>query len=168
MRKSIALVLLVALCGCGGKAKQKQASPPAPRTPPAVYLVTSGGRYRLTPGSSCVHSATTSICGDAAYVPVKVLHPVRRGETVRLEVAATTRGADLAVGRPGCPTTELAHERLPAPKLAWRVELAPGDYELRVLIDHFETDDGRTGDVSGQVGIRVGGVRTEPATAIPC
>jgi hypothetical protein len=167
MRKPIALVLLLALCGCGGKAHQKKTSRPAPRTPPAIFLVTSAGRYRLQPGSSCVESPTVSVCGDAGYVPVKVLHPVGRGETVRLDVDATTRGAEVTVGRPGCPTIELAHERLSA-KLRWRVELRPGDYELRVLIGHFETDDGRTGDVSGQVGIRVGGVRTEPATAIPC
>jgi hypothetical protein len=168
MRKPIALVALLALCGCGG-AQQKKTSPPAAvHGPPAIFLVTDSGRHRLDPGSSCVESPTRSVCADSAYVPVKVLYPVRRRETVRLEVAAGTRGADLTVGRPGCPTTELAHEHLDAPKLEWWVELRPGDYEVRATIEHFEAGDGRRGDVSGQIGIRVGGVRTEPVTATPC
>jgi predicted small lipoprotein YifL len=169
MRKLLALVLLLALCGCGGKGHQTKAPPPpAAQGPPALYLVTQAGTHRLDPGSSCVESATKSVCGDSAYVPVKVLYPVRRGETVRLRVAARTPGAALSIGRPGCPTSELAQVRLRGPKLEWRVELRPGDYEVRAQVVHFKTDDGRRGDVSGQIGIRVGGVHTEPVTATPC
>ncbi len=172
MRKTIALVSLLVLCGCSGKTQQKKTAPPATRQgPPAIYLVVGATRHRLEPGSSCVESATGSVCGDAVYTPVKVLYPVRQGETVRLELDAQTRGADLTVGRPGCFRSEIAQVRLTPPKLEWRVELAPGQYEARVLIDHFQTDDGRSGDVSGQIGLRVGGHggnAPQPVTAHPC
>jgi hypothetical protein len=168
MPKPIALVLLLALCGCGARSEQKKTSPRPRRGAPPIYLVTAAGRHRLVAGSSCVESPTVARCGDSGYVPAKVLYPVRRGETVRLEIAADTRGPDLAVGRPGCPMIQLADERLNVPGLEWHVGLRPGDYELRVVIDHFETADGLRGDVSGQIGIRVGGARTVTATARPC
>lgn len=166
MRKLIALFALLALCGCGGT-RQKKRSSPAP-VPPPMLFVAEEGTHVLDPGSSCVSSDGHSVCGDSAYIPVKVLYPVRRGETVHLELAAATHGASLTIGRPGCPSVELANVRLEPPKLAWHVELPRGDYEVRALVDHFATKDGRSGDVSGQIGIAVGAVDAKPAAAKYC
>jgi hypothetical protein len=55
----------------------------------------------------------------------------------------------------GCLEKEVTTIELPATgQLHWRVDLEPGAYQLDVFAQ-FESNDGRSGDLGGSLGLRV-------------
>jgi hypothetical protein len=132
---------------------------------------------KAVPGSSCVEyvdpasGSGTGVCGDTGAVHPKAVSVVMPGD----EVTFVFDGAEIVrsggchaddeqdcIGsvsvRPlGCEGEEI--ERVPlelGPETPWTVELEPGAYELDVF-GYFESEIGATGDVSGALGLLVGG-----------
>jgi hypothetical protein len=145
--------------------------------PPPIVLVSTAGKQEATRGSACVQYADPAsgegagACSDVAGP----LHPerisiVRRGETTLVIVAgASTREGSVTVRPLGCADRQTLGFDLASgtDETRWRVDLEPGAYQLDVFT-RFETTDGRSGDVSGSLGILVGDSdarRIVPATA---
>lgn len=145
----------------------------APTGPPAIVLVSAAGTQRATPGSSCVSSESggtgVSGCLDTALpVPdeVTVVHPGDR-VTIRLVGVHAVRAegchardrscigeADVTpAGCSGPPLGRAAFEA-GASETTLTVSLSPGTYDVRVYAA-FAGEDGRSGDVSGALGLRV-------------
>jgi hypothetical protein len=145
--------------------------------PPEIVLRSSGGQQEAVAGSFCssyTEPATgegEGVCGDSGPVHPDAVTVAQRGD----EVTLVFRGAEIVrpdgchgdddqgcIGfihvRPlGCENREV--DRVPlalGPETAWRIDLASGAYELDVF-GYFESSDGATGDVSGSLGLLVGG-----------
>jgi hypothetical protein len=144
--------------------------------PPPIVLVSAAGKQEATRGSSCVQYADPAsgegagACSDVAGP----LHPdfislVRRGDNTLVIVAgASAEGGSVTVRPLGCADQELVFDLASGrDETRWRVDLEPGAYQLDVFT-RFETTDGRSGDVSGSLGLLVGDSdarRTVPAKA---
>ncbi|HEY7560921.1 MAG TPA: hypothetical protein VH650_01980 [Gaiellaceae bacterium] len=143
-------------------------------TPSAIVLASDAGRQTAVRGSYCVEyndeaaGEASGACADTGPVAPAKLSTIRPGETVRivLEDAEVVRsqgcsGADeqscigsVAV-HPLCKRKTV--ESIPlalGPETTWRVDLEPGRYELEVFA-YFDAGDGRSGDVSGSLGLLV-------------
>jgi hypothetical protein len=132
--------------------------------PPGIILASPSGKQEATLGSSCVQyldpasGQGTGVCSDVGGP----LHPdlislVRRGEdTLVILAGASAEGGSVTVRPFGCTDQETLVFDLEdgADTTRWRVELEPGAYQLDVFT-RFETADGRSGDVSGSLGILV-------------
>ncbi|HWB57416.1 MAG TPA: hypothetical protein VG479_10815 [Gaiellaceae bacterium] len=142
--------------------------------PPPIVLESEAGRQTAVRGSYCVEYVDEAAgeaggtCADSAPVEPARLSTVRPGEEVRILLV------DADVARPeGCSGEEerscignvavhpLCRKRTVAeiplavgPETTWRADLAPGAYELEVFAS-FDAPDGRTGDVSGSLGVLV-------------
>jgi hypothetical protein len=142
---------------------------------PPIVLESVAGRQQAVAGSSCVDymdeasGQGVGTCGSSGPVSPDLLSTVRPGEEIRILI----EGADVirpdrcvsedeqgcigsAVIRPlGCEDETVAEIPLElGPDTAWSVDLPPGDYELDVVA-YFEASDGRSGHVSGSLGLRV-------------
>jgi len=96
-----------------------------------------------------------AVCSDPGTVHPGWLSVVHPGETVTfaLVVARLADSPGVARARPvGCAGTEATTFPLDRTRTVWKVALLPGAYEVAVA---FETADGRSGDVSGTLGLLV-------------
>jgi hypothetical protein len=144
--------------------------------PPQILLRSSAGEQRAAEGSFCVDYVDpasgqgSGVCSDSAAVHPDEVTVVQPGE-----VTFVFSGADIVrasgchaedeqgcIGsiqvRPlGCEDREV--ERVPlvlGPATPWTIHLETGAYELDVF-GYFESSDHGTGDVSGALGLLVGG-----------
>lgn len=176
----VPLALLAAACGSapepaaqGGSTAAvsvDKTSPESATRPPAILLESVAGTQRATPGSSCVDkvSAGVEVCADPAVPLAERLSIVHPGETVtiRLANARAVRNeschardqsciGEADVTAFGCPAVRVGRVFLERGSgTQWTVPLGAGVYELQVFV-YFETDDGRAGDASGSLGLRV-------------
>jgi hypothetical protein len=137
--------------------------------PPPIVLVSDAGQQVGVTGSFCVDDPVKGMgtCADGPAPAAEELTVVRPGDRIvfRVEGARAVRDRDChsrdlscigeaQVTTPGCstPLARIFLER--GRETAWRVALEPGDYELQVFA-YFEADDGRSGDVSAALGLRV-------------
>jgi hypothetical protein len=142
---------------------------------PLILLQSEAGRQEAVAGSSCVDYVDEATgqgvggCGDSGPVSPAHLSVVRPGEEIRIlvEDAAVIRpegcqGEDeqscigsAVVRRLGCEDRAVAEIPLAlGPETTWTVDLPAGEYELDVF-SYFEASDGRSGDVSGSLGLLV-------------
>jgi hypothetical protein len=127
---------------------------------PPVVLESLAGRQEAVRGSSCVANGGgggVAVCSDPGAVHPGWLSVVRPGETVTVALvgASLVGSSGVARARPlGCGGTEATTFPLDRTRTVWKVALAPGAYELEVAVA-FETADGRSGDVSGALGLLV-------------
>jgi hypothetical protein len=142
--------------------------------PPRIVLESAAGRQTAVPGSYCVEytdeaaGASGGVCADTGPIAPARLSTVRPGEKARivLEGAGVTRpeGCSSAEEQ-DCIGSVAVHplckrktvESIPlalGPETTWHVDLEPGRYELEAFA-YFEAPDGRTGDVSGSLGVLV-------------
>jgi hypothetical protein len=145
--------------------------------PPGIVLRSSVGEQKAVQGSFCVEyldpgsGQGSGVCGDSPAVHPTAITVALAGD----EVTLVFSGADVV--RPsdchseeeqgcigyvyvkplGCEDPEI--ERVPlalGPETRWTIDLKRGAYELDVF-GYFERSDGATGDVSGSLGLLVGG-----------
>jgi hypothetical protein len=169
-RAASLLVTALALAGCGAS-ESEQLDEAENNRRPLILLESVAGRQQGVGGSSCVYDAAAGVgtCGATGAVAPDRLSTVRPGEEVRvlIEGADVTRPAGCvsedeqacigsAIVRPlGCEDETVAEIPLSlGPETAWSVDLSPGDYELDVVAS-FDAPDGRYGQVSGSLGLRV-------------
>lgn len=163
--------------------------------PPRIVL-RAVDEQKAVEGSFCIEYSDpqsgygSASCGDSGPVHPKAVSVVMPGD----EVTFLFEGADIVrssgchsddeqdcIGsvsvRPlGCEDREV--ERIPlalGPETAWTVDLEAGAYELDVF-GYFESELGATGDVSGSLGLLVGGgpkkddalgvIRAEPSMRV--
>jgi hypothetical protein len=145
--------------------------------PPQILFRSSAGEQRAAEGSFCVDYVDpasgqgSGVCSDSAAVHPDEVTVVQPGD----EVTFVFSGADIVrasgchaedeqgcIGsiqvRPlGCEDREV--ERVPlvlGPETPWTIHLETGAYELDVF-GYFESSHHATGDVSGALGLLVGG-----------
>ena len=143
--------------------------------PPPIVLESAAGRQHAALGSSCVDFVDEAsgqgvgVCSDTVDPSPDEMSVVRPGEeiAISLEHASVVR-ADGCVGDDeqdciggviveplGCEGERVRDVLLaPGSETRWRVDLPPGRYELDVF-GYFEAPDGRSGDVSGALGLVV-------------
>jgi hypothetical protein len=142
--------------------------------PPRIWLESAGGSQAAEPGSSCVSFTNqqtgegVAVCGDTPDVHPREQTVVRPGDPVRFVLGGEVVRADgchaedpqscvgeVLVKPLGCHGPVV--DRIPlafGSNTTWTVDLDPGSYELDYFAN-FETNDGRTGDVSGSLGLLV-------------
>ena len=145
--------------------------------PPQILLGSSAGEQKAVQGSFCVDYVDptsgqgSGVCSDSAAIHPEAVTVAQPGD----EVTFAFSGADIV--RPsgchaddqqgcigyvhvkplGCDDHEV--ERVPlglGSETRWTIDLESGAYELDVF-GYFESIDGATGDVSGALGLIVGG-----------
>jgi hypothetical protein len=133
--------------------------------PPPIFLVSAAGKQQATAGSSCVDYVDpdtgegAGACGDTGPVFPKAMTVVQPGDNVGLTVPGATLEDDSEVTiRPlGCKDRETKTLALPeSGELHWAIDLEPGAYQLDAFA-RFEASNGLKGDVSGSLGLLVGG-----------
>jgi hypothetical protein len=173
----VSLVVSIVAFGCGAGSETSGSGTPAASTateqvdtstradrqkPPPIVLVSDAGSQTAVPGSFCVQytdeaaGESGGACADTPAITPAQMTTVRPGEVVRvvLEDAEITRSGSLAV-HPLCRRKTVESIPLdPGPETTWRVDLEPGRYQLDVFA-YFESADGRSGDVSGSLGVLV-------------
>jgi hypothetical protein len=142
--------------------------------PPPIVLESAAGKQTAVPGSYCVQytdeaaGASGGVCADTGPIAPAKLSTIHRGETVRIvfEDAKVVRSVGCSgAEEQDCIGSVAVHplckrktvESIPlalGPETAWRVDLDPGRYELDVFA-YFEAPNGRSGDVSGSLGVLV-------------
>ena len=172
------MLLGLALAGCGAAddgTPEPAASGPVetsgvtdasspPLKPPEIVLVSAAGKQIAKQGSYCVVGVDASTgenrgqCADSTWPHpnrVSVVHP-GDGVSVALTDANVRKEGTVTVLPYGCEHTTVKTIQLnPGEQsTAFAVDLEPGAYELQVFA-LFEADDGRTGDVSGALGLVV-------------
>jgi hypothetical protein len=144
--------------------------------PPPIVLLSGYGRQEAVQGSYCVDfvdEATgqgSGICSDFAMPTfpdaVTSVAPGDRVEFV-LPGAAFRPDSVVAVRPLGC--TEQVMEEIALEsgtgKHLWKVDLKHGAYQLDVFA-RFQADDGRSGDVSGSLGLTVAGPKKRDALGV--
>jgi hypothetical protein len=145
--------------------------------PPRILLRSSAGEQKAVAGSFCIDYVDPAsgrgggVCSDSPAVHPDAFTVAQPGD----EVTFVFSGADIVrpsgchgrdehdcIGyvlvRPlGCEDREV--ERVPlalGPETRWTIDLETGAYELDVF-GYFESSHGSTGDVSGALGLFVGG-----------
>jgi hypothetical protein len=144
--------------------------------PPPIVLLSEHGRQQAVRGSYCVDyvdEATgqgSGICSDSAMptYPDSVTS-VAPGDRVTFVLPAAAFKPDSVVTvRPlGC-TEHVVEEITLEPgtgKHPWKVDLKHGAYQLDVFA-RFQADDGRSGDVSGSLGLTVAGPKKWDALGV--
>lgn len=145
--------------------------------PPQILLRSSAGGQKAVEGSFCVDYVDptsgqgSGVCSDSPAIHPDAVTVAQPGD----EVTFFFSGADIV--RPsgchgedeqgcigyvyvkplGCEDREV--ERVPlalGPETRWTIDLETGAYELDVF-GYFESSGGATGDVSGALGLVVGG-----------
>lgn len=148
------LLLLLALLGIGVVTSTPGGSDPAPLRPPALELRSEAGTQRAVQGSYCVTGEESGECADyAARVVPERASVVRPGEVVTLVfVGADAVDGAASVRRLGCDE-ELRSLPL-EPETPWKVDVAPGVYEIAVEAVAFEAGSA-SGDTSAVLGLVV-------------
>jgi hypothetical protein len=145
--------------------------------PPGIVLRSAVGDQKAVEGSYCIDYVDpgsgqgSGVCGDSAQIFPRTVTVLQPGD----EVAFVFSRANIVrpsgchgeskqdcIGyvyvRPlGCADREV--ERAPlalGPQTRWTVDLPTGGYQLDVF-GYFEADSGASGDVSGTLGLYVGG-----------
>jgi hypothetical protein len=144
--------------------------------PPAILLVYRDEEQKAVRGSYCVDyvdEATgqgSGVCADAAMPTYPdAVTSVAGGDQVTFVLPeAVLRPDSVVVIRPlGC--TERVLDRLALDpgtgEQSWEVDLEHGAYQLDVFA-RFKADDGRTGDVSGSLGLTVAGPKKWDALGV--
>jgi hypothetical protein len=134
-------------------------------------LESAAGRQVAVLGSYCVNAQMEGGCADTGPIHPEAVTVAQPGEelTFSLEGARVVRAAGchasdeqgcigtVAVRPLGCERRSVSTIALEAGSATrWTADLDEGTYELDVFA-YFETKDGRTGDVSGSLGLLVGG-----------
>ena len=144
--------------------------------PPPILLVSETGTQTAVRGSYCVDYVDeqtgrgSGICSDsAAPTYPKAITAVSAGDPVAFVVhKAAFKPESVVTIRPlGCTDQETRQVRLkPRTGLhSWTVDLEPGAYQLDVFA-RFEAADGRSGDVSGSLGLTVAGGKENDALGV--
>jgi hypothetical protein len=175
MRLVGSLLVALFLAGCGAATQQtnvpassgegETVKPPkgyvaSDVKPPQIVLLSETGRQTAVQRSYCVTGDEQGICVDMAspLVP-KAVTVVQPGDQVTIAMPEATLKTDsVATVRPlGCADrTARTIELPPSGELDWRVDLDSGAYQIDVFA-RFEAHDGRSGDLSGTLGLLVGG-----------
>jgi hypothetical protein len=133
--------------------------------PPKILLVSKAGEQRATEGSYCVDFVVPltgqgqGVCADSAgpTYPESV-SDVNAGEevTLLLEGAILKAESTVTIRALGCDSGKEAALvwKADTRELPWEVQLDPGFYQVDVFA-LFAADDGRSGDVSGSLGLNV-------------
>lgn len=158
----VRLLVSLAFVSIGAAAVSGLALATHRQRPPPIILTTETDMQRATQESYCVSSPShdgegggVTACGDTPDLLPRRLTIVRRGEVVTISFRGATSVADGQAA-----VRVLGRERffrtfqLDGPRTRWRVRLSPGRYEVEVS-GRFETADGRSGDTSGSLGLRV-------------
>ena len=182
----LALPLALAACGATGEqgggapASTSQAPDAGPSLPsgeatmtkaPPIFLESAAGRQEAVRGSACVHYTDeesgegVGLCTDMEEPEPEQLSTVRPGEEIRIVVEDAAVEGQLVVRRPACEAAVAELPLGPGSATTWEVELESGEYELDVFVARFDADDGRTGDLSGALGLLVD--ETAPLEVVP-
>jgi hypothetical protein len=180
MRLVLFAFAVLALAGCGTATTApgfSGESPTLPQPPvstgtetpdlkaPPILLISAVGKQRATEGSSCVTYVDpdtgkgAGACGDTGPIVPEAMTVVQPGDNVIVTIpgAKLKRDSSLVVRPLGCERRETRTLDLPATgELHWPVDLEPGPYQLDVFA-LFEADSGLSGDVTGSLGLLVGG-----------
>jgi hypothetical protein len=144
--------------------------------PPPILLLYQGQEQEAVSGSYCVDDVdeqtgqASGICADsAAPIFPDAVTSVAFGDRVLFVLPkAVFKPDSLVTVRPlGC-TDQVVEEIALEPgtgKHPWKVELDHGAYQLDVFA-RFEADDGRSGDVSGSLGLTVAGPKKWDALGV--
>jgi hypothetical protein len=144
--------------------------------PPPILLVSETGKQTAARGSYCVDDVNeetgqgSGVCADAAAPTYpKAITAVGPGDPVAfvLHNAAFKPQSVVTIRPLGCTDQETRQLSLkPRTGLhTWSVDLEPGAYQLDVFA-RFEAADGRSGDVSGSLGLTVAGAKENDALGV--
>ena len=144
--------------------------------PPPILLLYKGQEQKAVRGSYCVEhveEATgqgSGVCADSgAPIYPSSVTSVAGGDRVTFVLPeATFRKESVVTIRPlGCSDKTVGEIELKpgTGKHTWKVDLDWGAYQLDVFA-RFEAADGRTGDVSGSLGLTVAGPKTWDALGV--
>jgi hypothetical protein len=144
--------------------------------PPPIILVGSMETQKAVEGSYCVDYVDEAtgqgkgVCADVgAPLYPKAVTSVVPGDHVRflLPEAVFRRESAVTIRPLGCNDQEVGRITLEpgSGEHEWTVDLDSGAYQLDVFAI-FEADDGRTGDVSGTLGLTVAGPRKWDALGV--
>jgi hypothetical protein len=179
VRRLLLVALVAVVAGCGTAAEQTNvpassspAEAPTVETgggtvntkPPLIVLVSPAGKQEAVLGSYCLTGvdpdtgAGTGVCRDSGPVHPEEVTAVKPGDSVSIVLSDARVGKEGSfVVRPlGCEKEVIETVQL-APgeqSTVWQVDLAAGAYQLDVFT-LFESHDGRSGDVSGSLGLLV-------------
>jgi hypothetical protein len=180
MRMVSSALAVLALAGCGtattapGSSGESPTLPQPPVSteteapdvkPPPIFLISAAGKQRATEGSSCVTYVDpdtgegVGACGDTGPIVPEAMTVVQPGDNVIVTIpGATLKKESAVVVRPlGCTKRETMTLDLPVTgELHWPVDLEPGAYQLDVFA-LFGMENGLNGDLSGSLGLLVGG-----------
>jgi hypothetical protein len=169
-----------ALAGCGaattapGSSGESPTQPQPPvatesrepdLTPPPIFLISEAGKQRAAEGSSCVNYVDpdtgqgAGACGDTGPIVPKAMTVVQPGDSVvvTIPVATLKKDSEIVIRPLGCADRQAKKLDFPENgELHWPVSLDPGAYQLDVFA-YFEANNGLKGDVSGSLGLLVGG-----------
>lgn len=175
--RRLSLLTALVLAGCGTVAEgtplpaSSTPTEPAgvteatapPVQPPEIFLTSAAGKQVSMQGSYCIVALESSgqsngRCVDGAWPHPERVTVVGPGErvSVALSYGWVRREGMISVLPLGCERTVLDTMQLDreAQATTFAVDLEPGAYELQVFA-RFKSDDGRTGDASGGLGLIV-------------
>ena len=162
------MLALLAFAATGAAALPAFALATHLQRPPPIILTTKADTQRAAQESYCVTSTThdgegfVGSCAVTVDLPPRRLSVVRRGAVVTISFRGATSITDGSAGVRVLGTQRFIRRfTLGGPRTRWRVRLRPGKYEIEVF-GRFETADGRSGDTSGSLGLRVRRAQTPP------
>lgn len=144
--------------------------------PPPILLISDTGKQEAVQGSFCVDyldeasGVGQAMCADAAgpTFPAAATS-VARHDTVTfvLPDAILRMGSTVTIRPLGCIDQKVGKIALGpgSDEYRWRVDLEHGAYQLDVFA-RFRADDGRSGDVSGSLGLTVAGPKKWDALGV--
>jgi hypothetical protein len=157
-------------------AMDTEADPPELK-PPVIVLASKGGKQEAVQGSYCIDYVDPDsgqgqgACSDSAPIHPAAVTVVQPGE----EVVFSPRGGEIVrpegchaddeqgcigyvhVKALGCDEPEVESVPLAlGPETRWTIDLKAGAYQLD-FFGYFKSSSGATGDVSGTLGLLVGG-----------
>ena len=143
--------------------------------PPAIVLVYRGEKQEAVLGAYCVDYVDTAtgqgqgICSDGVAPFPESVTSVAPGDRVTFVFPEATFESKsvVKVGPLGC-TSEVLDKIVLTPgstEHEWTVDLEHGAYQLDVFA-RFTADDGRSGDVSGALGLTVAGPKKWDALGV--
>jgi hypothetical protein len=153
------------------------ALPESDLKPPPLLLVSEVGTQKAVRGGYCVQveqvdgdsAEGAGICVDGMRPFPRSVTGVAHGDRVRfvLQDATLSRKGTIWIRPLGCSEREVDKIGWEAGngQREWTVDLDWGAYQLDVFVA-FEAEDGRTGDVSGTLGLTVAGPKKWDALGV--